>query len=632
KMIATTVGLDDSRTRREFLAILYARYADLDPAAALSHLLQLEAPAEQRELVQSHFFYWSQNARDAAIAAVATIDNPHLLQAAGDGVVLAHASPDRLISTDLLALLPITYNPGPAVGWYLGAQAAADPEQAMAQALALYDPILQRAAVHAVASTWAMIAPADALAYAASITDSEARWHFEHPVVDRWLIADRDGLIAALKALPNPDQRKRMLSNAFGEIARREPAVALQIVVADPELRDHTNMILAQWAKRDFAGAVTAAEQHLNASELNSALSWMIRNAAENQPQMAMEWARQRDRDDLFLAAFDGALAADAESAVAYLLGLDELPFQAHDWVNHIGSVAAHDPQLALTLLPRVPQQHHRDVLAQVASSMARSSVSDALAWAESLDPEVAESALRNVIHQWSRHNVEAAAAYIENSGRTGLANAILHEYARQDPGRALDWVLAVTPDNNHNLSMVTQQWAHSDPAGAAAFITQRIDEDWAINAASNMVMNWVSSDATAASAWVATLSFDERNKRVFVRAADALVNTLSFDDALAWANTLETGARDTIVSTLSSRGLVETNRAVALANTIQSPQTRYFAFRNIAYRAPRGSDGRMDMNSVRSVLAGAQLPDEQMSQLMQEIETHEKRRYERPR
>ena len=150
KLIDETIALEDVNDRRDFLHILFRRSAQDGPGNAIRLLLKSDIPGERAGILQAIFHDWARHDTDAALRGLAELDDPHLVQAAGDGVMLANARPDKLIDGQLLGRMPMGYNPGPALGWYLGAHAARDPEGAAIQAAGIYDPILRRVALQAV--------------------------------------------------------------------------------------------------------------------------------------------------------------------------------------------------------------------------------------------------------------------------------------------------------------------------------------------------------------------------------------------------------------------------------------------------------------------------------------------------
>ncbi len=625
KLIGEAIGLEDVADRLDFLHILFGRYAQDDPGAAVRLLLASDLPGERPELLQAIFGDWARRDVEAALEALQKLDDPHLVQAAGDGMLLAHARPDRLVDRELLNRLPVAYSPGPALAWYLGAYAAHDPEAAALQAAGLYDSVLRRSALHAVANAWAQQDPAAAMAFAATLANSESRWHFEHPVIERWAASDPDALLGALEAAPNASQRQRLLSVALREIVRRDPQKAIAYATASDNRRRRLLFdVLSVLARQDFAGALATAEAHVSGSYRPGALQMIVSSFAEQDPGAALSWALDYDNGTHLASAVRGAARTDSPAAVAFLASLERSALAPHEWDAVVNEIARNDPDRALTLIDRVREGQRGGVLHQIAGQLAERDVQAALEWSATVEPQYRDTALSAVVREWARRDLAAAADYAAGSGDRQLIGAVAPEYARQDHRAAFDWMLSTDGGQDH-VHTVIGPWAQEDPAEAAAIVVQHLGEPWAGHALGNVARVWVDRSPDEAIAWLDTLPEDASTTQAIQQAVVGMASR-SPEAAVRWARQLTGDSRDHALAAVIGSASLPPDQSIGLANSIENPVQRYSAFQMLVVRGAHKSG--LDIGAATQIAADADLTPEQRQQLLELFERQQAARF----
>jgi len=92
-LVDEAAAIGNEKERRAAMSILYSRYADLDPTAALAQLDTM--PGDQPEQRLEIFRAWAEADPDAVIAAVHDMDDWMMQQFAMDAILLAYEDADE---------------------------------------------------------------------------------------------------------------------------------------------------------------------------------------------------------------------------------------------------------------------------------------------------------------------------------------------------------------------------------------------------------------------------------------------------------------------------------------------------------------------------------------------------------
>ena len=284
----------------------------------------------------------------------------------------------------------------------------------------------------------------------------------------------------------------------------------------DGEAKMLARLLLSRWAKEDPEAAFAS----LNSADFTKSRghpTTILAVLAAYDPQRAADWLKNPENTNAFYPGLGHALAGtiskewarqDLPAALAWAQSLpDQQRGGAYSGV--LGSLATTNPEqassLALTLEPGPARQH---IVGEIASSWARNSPTDAIAWAKTLSSQEQTDATRSALRVWSQNKPSEAAAYLDS-----LDQAI-----------------------DSHLPVVAGTWARNEPAKAANWIASQPDGEGRDDAIAKTLWNWTTQNPAAATTWVQA----QTNVSVRDHAISGLATAaLDFDPptALDWSN-----------------------------------------------------------------------------------------------
>ena len=287
-LLDQTLDLPPSLHRHDIARILYVRFASIDPAAALLHLLA--SHRQQQSLLTAVFRTWAHTDLDEAVRRAATLD-------AYRKVVVARALFDMDMPAwqrqDIADQLDATTS----LAQVLAREelASGTPEQAWANAMA-HAPGPQRQQQLSIAiQAWATKDPEAALR-AASEIGGDNSLHLSARVLGDWVKADRPAALNWLSR-QDPSRRTRILAVTMaGRLAEDGIADALEALEDIPGWlrQDARQTILTRWLTVDPVAAITwigslpLADQEM--------LSFTVAHEYSNRdPRGAFNWAMTAD-------------------------------------------------------------------------------------------------------------------------------------------------------------------------------------------------------------------------------------------------------------------------------------------------------------------------------------------------
>lgn len=373
-------GLTD---RRAALSILYGRYADLAPQAAVDYLLAHGGPFKQVEL-RAVFHAWARSDLPAALARAAELD-PAWRQVAAHTVLLSRddlpPARQRQVADELGvagALRQIEMQ-------QVMDRAATNPAGAWRSAVSNLDAAAGRQVLQAVAGIWARADPVAALNAVTAVEDAQLRPRLQLAVVGQWSRQFPQDAVAWALAQPESEHRSNLIAQALGGMTEAVPRTAVDIAqgLSGRERSDALQRVFSQWAAQD-PQAAAAAHGMLTQPGLRSTVAFSIASQyARQDAEAALEW----------IGTLEPAEAANAGQVV-------------------VSRLAREDAQRTSRLLSRLPQGSPREQATQtLAMQWARQDADAALRFVEGitsrsereaaivgaissqrLDPEVAES------------------------------------------------------------------------------------------------------------------------------------------------------------------------------------------------------------------------------------------------
>ncbi|MFK8015913.1 MAG: hypothetical protein AB8G17_10795 [Gammaproteobacteria bacterium] len=574
QLIFQSASIAHRYDRRAALEILFTRYAEIDPDAALAFLLQIDLDIDDI-ILPSLFSAWSKSDPAGAIAAANEIDNARLRKLAGRTILSIAARNDPGTLKTIGAQLVDRHDTHWIEAEMIGNQANYQPVLALEQALAVSRHVGGRDAVWRVAFVWARNDPDAALAYADNIQDRGRRQHFIDAVASRWMDEDPEAALQAVLALPDGAARSRTLSNALGGYAKTYPAQAVRVAqsLGDAVGGRALQTVYTTWAQNDPDGALRAlGEGEANDEILTSVMMVVSTIDAEKAWQFAQTLSDVR-RAKTLPSVLSQMSSTDPQRALDLAMAIDRPQERARILQTVLGQIANTDPQIATRYLDQIPPSDvSPHLFGRLAQNHARSDPTGAMAWASTLsgeaytkaiqgigqtlaytDPDLAASMMDQVSAdergQWiqsisdayAQNNPQRALAFVkqhqDEPGYYQSLNQVLLQLARTDPRGALREASSLGDDQRAMAtSMALSTWSNREPRAAARW-AQSSDELVRAQALSSVASNWAGLDSASAERWAMSLRGDDRD-----RALSGLINSSALSkptDQVRMINTL---------------------------------------------------------------------------------------------
>jgi len=213
----------------------------------------------------------------------------------------------------------------------------------------------------------------------------------------------------------------------------------------------------------------------------------LARRWAETDPSNAAAWAAQFPespiRDDVLEQVAIGWAASHPEDAIAWLQTLPEGESKNIATLSAAYEMARVDPIVALTLATELPAGPDRDAL------------------------------LEHAVSQWANQDFVAASEWVKRISDSDLRQQLLAAAAiaassEDAPNAARLIADAILPGETQARAAVsiTQRWAQSTPADAAAWISQFPDMPARDAAVENLVALWAQADTKGTAKWLNSL------------------------------------------------------------------------------------------------------------------------------
>ncbi|MGB0775499.1 MAG: hypothetical protein ACPGUY_06605, partial [Akkermansiaceae bacterium] len=288
----------------------------------------------------------------------------------------------------------------------------------------------------------------------------------------------------------------------------------------NPETEMIKHMLLTRWAQADPDAALASLQSFefkgngwnphsilagLTASDPQRAGAWIsdpesgVAHFGKYGNQLvstvATEWARQNPQEAFTWA---GTLPENLQAAA---------------YSTIISQMAGRDPKQATTLAMTLEAGAVRSqILGDIASSWARTSPAEALAWSATLEGTERTETLHEAIGVWSNTSPAEAAGYLDQiSNQENIA-----PYLRE----------------------VASRWAAQQPADAAEWVIGQNEGAGRSEAMSHVMWNWGRQDAHAAGQWLSTQPEGENRDGAIIGFSKA-ITTQEPAIATEWANNI---------------------------------------------------------------------------------------------
>lgn len=462
--------------------VIYSRYVQLDPRAALDRLRDEER--DQGLLIQTTVSALASLDLDAALAFIDTLDKRLQAQSARHILGLDGLSDARKQQVAKQFSLEPYF-------WRLQAssQAKKDPVGAWQTALAIDMGEERRQALWSIAYTWFETDPSAALSALISIEDAQTG-SWQSSLLGRWASQDPDAALQWALAQPASGNRVDPLRQVAGTIAEYSPREMLELAATlEPARRDDVaERVLFAWGRTDPAVALDTLVTMSNSNHLYETVGLaMIDFWANDDPRSAFEWVRSQGPSSIRSLMLSTALA----------------------------NLGRSDPLRALT-------------------------------YAAELDGIGRSTAIEGVLRVWGREDPRAAAAWLDSSeDKTAAAvTAVAQHYANVEPEEAFEWVLDQSAEaQRHAVSMVVGQIAAESPASALRMIDRIRDPVARQAAGSELITAWADTDPQAAIRAISRM--DPSMSQNLYRIAFRVWSRFDTEDATAFLDQVPSSNRD---------------------------------------------------------------------------------------
>lgn len=486
RLLEEAEGLRPRRERLAAKSIIYARYAELDPLAAVERVLAQER--DKHEMLDRVFTAWGKHDLEAALAHAQTIQGPLRQPAASAALAVSeHLDPARrealAAAFSLQDTLPLMgmeeFEGDPVVAW----RDAFHIESAQARAQRLLQ----------IGDAWVQQDPAAALAAALELPSGGMLGGVAPYLIERWAEQDGEGALAWVLGQPQSRARAEMLGALAGAIAQRSPqdALALAETLDGAARRQVAQAALQTWAQTDAPAAMSALEDLDDIGLSNDARFSILAQWSASDPRAAFAWAltQKSSMDNMHLAV---------------------LPLQR---------IAMDDPAEALRL-------------------------------AEELDGMRKQAALGSIVSTWADSDPEAAAAWLESADgdMPQALSAVAFAFAQRSPSEAFDWVSKLPKESQQVAlhSLVSATASHS-PEQAVSLLATIRDAELRAEATTTLVMGWAQNAPSDAAAWIGRNADAEQRPTLYHQvfhawgfhdrdAAEAELRQLRRQDERDWA------------------------------------------------------------------------------------------------
>jgi hypothetical protein len=456
---------------RYALEALLDAYAELDPAAAMALARDVDAPVELLAALHAGL---ARVDAEAALRALGAYDPARALRVAR--ALLAAVGDDDAAVARLLAAAP-RLDANRLRAEAAVARAPRDLVGALLAAASL-PPLERRDALARIASQ-AAGDEAPAALRAAVALERDAGAEFSAAVLREWAKLDPAAMLDYALGLDAAAQRAALETAGFEAFAQLPPERVMAILdrlptdVA-PEVRQ---IELLGMARKDPLAAIRYAEGLPPGPERMRALELAARGYASADPEAALAWAQTLEPPNAaIVASVLAGFARVAPDRAIDLLLATELSSQRSSLATALVTGGLLDAEHVDALLRRWPATRgRRDEVLRLAYAWARRDPERAVDWLLA-NGERGADAYAAAAEALGRRDPAAAAAYLDripSELRATWIKAAAIGYAGADPAAAQKWLAHYADESGYDdaVAMLAQRTARSDPRAAAALL-----------------------------------------------------------------------------------------------------------------------------------------------------------------
>ena len=462
--------------------VIYSRYVQLDPRAALDRLPDEER--DQQTLVRTTVSMVASVDLDAALAFLDTFDKP--LPSVRDILDLDGMSDARKEEVAKRFGLEPYLRQLQAIS-----QAKSDPTGAWQTALALEEGGDKLEMLYSVANTWFETDPSAALSAVASMVGPQ-KDPWQNELLNRWVRQDPDAALQWAIAQPSSGQDDPLRLVA-GMVASHSPRQMFELAeTLEPGRRDMVaEGVLHTWGRTDPVAALDALAGMDNVARLMGRVGVsLIGSWAGNDPRAAFEWVRAQEPSRVRTAMLSTALAdlgqTDPLRALTFTNELDGTD-RSTTIESVLGVWGQKHPRAAAAWLDASEDKTPATV-AVVAQRYAEADPEEAFEWLQDQSEEAQRRAVSMVVRRLAAQSPESALRTINRIRDSGVRQAagsqLISTWTTSDPLAAIRAIPRMDAPMSQNLYRTAfHAWSRSAPEAATALLDQvpSSDRDGAI-------------------------------------------------------------------------------------------------------------------------------------------------------
>ncbi len=617
--------------RSAALSILFMRYSDLNPQAALDDYYALGLQGNSN-ILYPMFSSWAKADIETAIARVDGLLNPADQHTAKRAIMRANASaePEQLERiAKQLGETVATISPQA-----VAARARTEPQAAMRTALGLKDLGARANALRGIANVWAQRDSAAALAFSQSMAKGRERSAFREMIFN--VVAQNQPERAiAMVANESHSIRQGVIYQAVSSMAARNPARALTVTMDLPKSSLRTNALnglFHTWAQKDPTAASLALEQlsGINAQEASMMGMSLLPQLMQSDPDAGLAFAERWEKTrgigsqgySLWESAVTALTASDPERAIQLANTLPTGARKTNLITQLIGTQAQNDVDGAIAQLDQLPNgEARRNAVTNIAQQWVQNDPVMAMEWITSLDPQERQQAISSMAWQLASADLDLALAYTDDltvPERAMWIPSVSQHYAHISPDDALSWLEQYEQDQNYGdwVGQVATQIVGDNPKKALK-ILQRIDDPDQQDAARfQIVSSWALVDPVAVAKWWHRLDQSEQ-KLEYLESLVSSWTRLDQNAAKKWALRLaESEQRDRALLGFLSVAQLSAKEASKLIIEMDDPNSRLSGYQNRLWTLVS-----LDDFEARDWVENARLPDDLKELLRQQLD-----------
>lgn len=455
--------------------IIYSRYAELDPKAAVDRVLSRQGDGS---LLLQVFGSWVETDLAAALRRMDDLPPRHRRDVAR--MVLAWSQPaDRGRVAERFGL------ENELLRMETEEHLHTDPAAAWRQALAAPSSKHRERMLAQVAHAWTAKRPRAAMDAIQALAASPTRDALARACVTQWAAVDAAAAKDWVLTHPSSIGRAVLVEGLARGMAQRSPEEALGFarMLEDGEKRAAIDAVFSVWAISDPAMAAQQIESLGERSVSRQTLQSLMDSWAKSDPHAALAWGKSRDG----------------------LFNLLTGPLQG---------VARSEPMTALKLAGDLPVAQRQNGFWTVLRTWAQSDPRAAAAWIDQSNAELGEFAVASVVYQLARVHFDEAWEWLERQKEPQRRRGILELISRATTLNEATDILERVDDRTLREATreFTRAWVMKDPEGAT---------QWVVRSQENILpffYDWTLLDPKAAAARARRL--DRQSDRDWASAA----------------------------------------------------------------------------------------------------------------